>query len=71
MRDAIFTRIHGEENEQRFIDIWQGEKPYQVVPEPMEALTKAASGPGELVVCAGSLYLIGEIMEKDKGAAHV
>ncbi len=68
VRKAIFTRIHGEVNEDRFISIWQegkGHKPFETVPEPLEALKHAAAEiETDLVVCAGSLYLIGEIMEK-------
>ena len=65
---AVFTRIHGEENEDRFLWIWEDVpeiKPYELVPEPLAAVKKAARIPGtSLVVCAGSLYLIGEILEK-------
>ena len=68
VRKAIFTRIHGEVNEDRFISIWQegkGHKPFETVPEPLEALKHAAAEiETDLVVCAGSLYLIGEIMGK-------
>ena len=70
--EAIFTRIHGEKNEDRFIEIWQEDdpsnvesKPFEVIPEPIEAVRQAARRKdASLVVCAGSLYLIGEILEK-------
>lgn len=79
--EAIFTRIHGEKNEGRFIEIWQEtdpsdadpsdagskaeSKPFKVISEPIEAVRQAARRKNaSLVVCAGSLYLIGEILEK-------
>ena len=67
---AIFTRIHEEKNEDRFLEIWQEEgasciKPFTIVPEPIEAVRFAAREKNtSLVVCAGSLYLIGEILDK-------
>ena len=67
VQSATFTRIHGEKNEDRFIEIWkeEGEKPFEVIPEPIEAVRQATrSRNNALVVCAGSLYLIGEILEK-------
>ena len=74
--EAIFTRIHGEKNEDRFIETWEEtdpsnagsraeSKPFEVIPEPIEAVRRAARKKNtSLVVCAGSLYLIGEILEK-------
>ncbi len=67
---AVFTRIHEEKNEDRFLEIWQEEgqekvKSFTIIPEPIEAVRYAArEKKGSLVVCAGSLYLIGEILDK-------
>lgn len=76
VRRAVFTRIHGEENEERFIKDWSGAdrediKPYVTVPDPLGALREAAREEDtSLVVCAGSLYLIGEVLERT-GGSHV
>lgn len=67
---AVFTFIHGEDNLKNFMDIWsQVEvdgfmKPFEVAYYPIEAICRAMEYEDKKIVCAGSLYLIGELLEE-------
>ncbi|MBO6157944.1 MAG: bifunctional folylpolyglutamate synthase/dihydrofolate synthase [Firmicutes bacterium] len=75
IRQAVITAIHGEDNLDWFAEIWNQtcpDKPCAQVPQLEDAMALAcrlADGQGEneqkpgLVVCAGSLYLIGDILK--------
>ncbi len=61
VREAVFTCIDGEDNTEQFVSIWEESgKPCRVVKKPIEAVR--AAGNGGLTVCAGSLYLLGELL---------
>lgn len=67
---AVFTFIHGEDNLQNFMNIWsQVEtdgfmKPFEVAYRPIDAICRAMEYEDKKIVCAGSLYLIGELLEE-------
>ncbi len=67
---AVFTYIHGEDNVKSFMDVWaQVEvdgfmKPFEVVYHPIDAIYRALEYEDKKIVCAGSLYLIGELLEE-------
>ena len=64
---VVFTCIDGEDQTEAFVRIWQASaegrsKSFCCVKQPQNALETAVHMPEtELTVCAGSLYLIGEI----------
>lgn len=64
---AVFTCIEGEDQTEEFVRIWQTSaegrrKNFCCIKQPEKALETAVHMPEtELTVCAGSLYLIGEI----------
>ncbi len=74
VREAVFTCIDGENNTEQFVSIWsESGKPCRVVEKPIEAVREAGrlqaaqgdgkpSGARALTVCAGSLYLLGELL---------
>ncbi|HCA34690.1 MAG TPA: hypothetical protein DEP00_06500, partial [Lachnospiraceae bacterium] len=71
VKRVIFTCIDGQDSTNIFEDIWkQGnvKKPYRVVDRPLAALDLAVSEKPDLVICAGSLYLIGDLL---KGMEYV
>lgn len=66
VKRVIFTCIDGQDSTEIFEDIWRqvaGGKPYRVIPSPIKALDQAVSERPDLVVCAGSLYLIGDLLK--------
>jgi len=67
LKEIILTRIHGEDNETLFEETWRALslKPMSFEETPIAALKKAVEEEGQgLVVAAGSLYLIGELLEQ-------
>lgn len=65
---VVFTCIDGEDQTEVFTSIWQEAaelpKPFMCTQKPRQALETAVHMPEtRLTVCAGSLYLIGEIKE--------
>ncbi|MBR4887680.1 MAG: hypothetical protein IKU17_00885, partial [Clostridia bacterium] len=64
--NVYFTCIHGEDQMDYLVELWQeGIKEkgtIRCIASPKEALQAAVHEPGaELTVCAGSLYLVGEM----------